>query len=53
MNAAAARRRREILIDYLLAKVQECDWYGVSDAANDIRVLEAQYPIGEADGDNE
>jgi len=32
-------RRR--LIDYLLAKVALCDWHGVSDAANDLRELEA------------
>lgn len=36
--------RREALITYLLVKVQEADWHGVSDAANDIRVLEAEHP---------
>lgn len=35
----AERRRR--LIAYLKAKVAERDWHGVSDAANDLRVLEA------------
>ena len=30
------------LVDYLLAKVHEEDWHGVSDAANDLRVLEAK-----------
>lgn len=35
-------QRREVLIAYLQAKVFECDWHGVSDAANDLRVLEAQ-----------
>ncbi len=34
--------RREVLISYLKMKVEECDWHGVSDAANDIRVLEAE-----------
>ena len=29
------------LVQYLLVKVQERDWHGVSDAANDLRVLEA------------
>lgn len=27
---------------YLLAKFEVADWHGVSDAANDLRVLEAQ-----------
>lgn len=33
---------RQVLIDYLLHKVEIEDWHGVSDAANDLRVLEAQ-----------
>jgi hypothetical protein len=33
--------KRATLIQYLLVKVQESDWHGVSDAANDLRVLEA------------
>jgi hypothetical protein len=33
---------RQVLIDYLLMKVDQADWHGVSDAANDLRVLEAQ-----------
>ena len=33
---------RTALIQYLKAKVDICDWHGVSDAANDLRVLEAQ-----------
>ena len=33
--------KREILISYLKVKTNECDWHGVSDAANDLRVLEA------------
>ena len=33
-----------ILVRYLYAKAQEHDWHGVSDAANDLRVLEAQHP---------
>lgn len=32
---------RETLIAYLKLKVEEADWHGVSDAANDLRVLEA------------
>lgn len=33
--------RRKVLIDYLRTKTDEGDWHGVSDAANDLRVLEA------------
>jgi phosphoserine phosphatase len=33
--------KRERLIQYLKMKVEEADWHGVSDAANDLRVLEA------------
>lgn len=32
----------EALVQYLLAKVEVQDWHGVSDAANDLRVLEAE-----------
>ena len=35
------RERREILINYMLIKIDEGDWHAVSDAANDLRVLEA------------
>lgn len=34
--------KREILISYLKMKTDECDWHGVSDCANDLRVLEAE-----------
>lgn len=33
---------RQVLIDYLLMKAEQSDWHAVSDAANDLRVLEAQ-----------
>lgn len=33
--------RRAALIEYLKAKTQEADWHAVSDAANDLRVMEA------------
>jgi hypothetical protein len=36
---------RETLIAYLKMKVDQADWHGVSDAANDLRVLEAALPI--------
>ena len=32
----------EIMIDYLLLKVQQKDWHGVSDAANDLREMDAR-----------
>jgi hypothetical protein len=33
--------QRDILIAYLKMKTDQCDWHGVSDAANDLRELEA------------
>ena len=36
---------RAALIAYLQEKVQAGDWHGVSDAANDLRVLEAQIAL--------
>jgi len=32
----------EIMIQYLLLKVQQKDWHGVSDAANDLREMQAK-----------
>lgn len=32
---------REILIDYLMMKARQEDWHGVSDAANDLREMDA------------
>jgi hypothetical protein len=32
----------EIMIDYLLLKVKQKDWHGVSDAANDLREMSAR-----------
>lgn len=34
--------RRTVLVRYLLTKAEEGDWHAVSDAANDLRVLEAE-----------
>jgi len=34
-------QKRKTLITYLKMKTDEGDWHGVSDAANDLRVLEA------------
>lgn len=38
--------QRLALINYLHAKITDCDWHGVSDAANDLRVLEARISAG-------
>lgn len=32
------------LVAYLRMKVEQRDWHGVSDAANDLRELEAKHP---------
>lgn len=48
MNAekyAAYCAARQKLIDYLLLKCEEADWHGVSDAANDLRVMEAKHAV--------
>jgi len=37
---------REILIQYLLMKVRQEDWHGVSDAANDLREMDAKEKNG-------
>lgn len=34
--------QRQTLIAYLQLMVSRSDWHGVSDAANDLRVLEAE-----------
>lgn len=36
------RLKIEKLIEYMRVKIEERDWHAVSDAANDLRVLEAQ-----------
>ena len=38
----------EVMTAYLLLKVRQRDWHGVADAANDIRVMEAE---AQKDGD--
>ena len=35
--------RRAVLVAYLIDKAEQGDWHAVSDAANDLRVLEAAY----------
>jgi hypothetical protein len=42
-NLISYSEQREYLINDLKGKLQREDWHGVSDAANDIRVLEAKY----------
>jgi hypothetical protein len=37
--------RINCLITYLEVKLKERDWHGVSDAANDLRVLETKYEM--------
>ena len=34
--------QRDILLDYMQVMIARGDWHGVSDAANDLRVLEAE-----------
>lgn len=37
--------RRALYIRYLLMKVEESDWHGVSDAANDLRELDVEIDL--------
>lgn len=37
-------KHHKALVEYLKVKVEMRDWHGVSDAANDLRVLEANQP---------
>ena len=41
-NYADYATQRAVLIDYLRVMTTRCDWHGVSDAANDLRELEAE-----------
>jgi hypothetical protein len=41
-NYADYATQRAVLIDYLRVMTTRCDWHGVSDVANDLRVLEAE-----------
>jgi hypothetical protein len=34
--------QRAILLEYMQVMIARSDWHGVSDAANDLRVLEAE-----------
>lgn len=36
------KTQRAILIEYMQVMIARGDWHGVSDAANDLRVLEAE-----------
>jgi hypothetical protein len=42
-------RQRTVLIAYLRSKIEAGDWHAVSDAANDLRVLEAQMACAKCD----
>jgi hypothetical protein len=37
---------RDVYIEYMLLKVHEHDWHGASDAANDLREIDAKYGPG-------
>ncbi len=41
-SISVLQTHKQTLIEYLLMKVKQQDWHGVSDAANDIRELDAQ-----------
>jgi hypothetical protein len=37
-----------VLVDYIRLKIEQADWHGIADAANDIRVIEAQIKVLES-----
>jgi len=37
-------RKKQILVTYMLLKIELEDWHGVADVSNDIRELEARFP---------
>jgi hypothetical protein len=41
LTIAESRKLREVLIEYLKAKAEAEDWHAVSDAACDLRELDA------------
>jgi len=45
MTAEEYHGRRLTLIEYLHVKAAQADWHGVSDAANDLRVMEAEHLV--------
>jgi len=44
VNKPLAQKHHRVLIAYLRNKADIGDWHGVSDAANDLRELEAANP---------
>lgn len=47
-HLAAARRRRVNYITYMRDRIEDEDWHGVSDAANDLRELDCEIRCLEA-----
>ena len=45
MTLAEYEKNRAAYVEYLLMCVRIGDWHGVSDAANDLRVLDAKFSV--------
>lgn len=43
MNTRDYEKRRKAYIEYMYCNIHAGDWHAVSDAANDLRVLEAEF----------
>lgn len=39
-----AHEQHRLMVEYLKLKVEQADWHAVSDAANDLREIEARNP---------
>lgn len=48
-GGTSIRKDYDVLVAYAKVKLQQKDWHGLSDAANDIRVLVATHPELETD----
>jgi len=44
VKVTSPQKKKDVLVAYMLLKVELEDWHGVADVANDIRELEARYP---------
>jgi len=46
VNFQLFQHQHTALLRYMQVMIERNDWHGVSDAANDLRVLEAEYKAG-------
>lgn len=47
---AQLQEHRKVYVDYMRLKLEEEDWHGVSDCANDLRELDREIEVLERQG---